>query len=114
MVKSKSIGRVIKSRECARLNKEMFDNKDDEEIKMVFYNVGGVRTKAMKNPLELNGVRFNSENVSVNENECECDDNVCEKEKSVLKYNNNESNFIDNLNRVFETSKKKKLKLKKK
>jgi hypothetical protein len=109
MVKSKSIGRVIKSRECARLNKEMFDNKDDEEIKMVFYNVGGVRTKAMKNPLELNGVRFNSENVSVNENEneceCECDDNVCEKEKSVLKYNNNESNFIDNLNRVFETSK---------
>ena len=104
MVKSKSIGRVIKSRECARLNKEMFDNKDDEEIKMVFYNVGGVRTKAMKNPLELNGVRINSGNVSVNENENECDD-VLEKEKSVLKYNNNESNFIDNLNRVFETSK---------
>ena len=63
-------------------NKEMFDNKDDEEIKMVFYNVGGVRTKAMKNPLELNGVRINSGNVSVNENENECDD-VLEKEKSV-------------------------------
>ena len=104
MVKSKSIGRVIKSRECARLNKEMFDNKDDEEIKMVFYNVGGVRTKAMKNPLELNGVRFNSGNVSMNQNESESD-NVHEKEKSVLKYNNNESNFIDNLNKVFETSK---------
>ena len=118
MVKSKSIGRVIKSRECARLNKEMFkmNNNNDEEIKMVFNNVGGVRTKALKNPLELNGVavRFNSGNVSLNENdsECECDIKECgrndvqeEKEKSVLKYNNNESNFIDNLNRVFETSK---------